>query len=243
MILKLKLWINFILALVISWFPSTKKEEKRLSLDLQFFGDDDSEKGDDQDDDDSDDNQEDEDQEQTLEQILKDNPSLKKQFNALFKDKFSKRLKGLDLDKARKALEAAEKQENDDTDKDEKGPSAKEMKLERKTKRLAVKEYAVDNGYNPKLVARLIDLDAIELDEDGEVDPDDLEEVIEDLTSEFPELFSSKGDEDEDEDEDEKKDKKKSYQPGSKQTGNKKKQKDRRAAGAERAKQRHKKEE
>ncbi|MDF2909506.1 MAG: hypothetical protein K0Q56_386 [Sporolactobacillus laevolacticus] len=252
MFTKLKLWISLIVALLFQKRVHTDQTVEKLphSLNLQYFAsedEDDDDKGDDEDDDQEDqDGDDDQDEEQTLEQMIKDDPKLKKQFNQLFKSKFDKRLKGVDLKKAKELL-AKEQQEQDDKkgedkDEDDAKTAKLQLKLDRKAKRLSVKEYAADNGQNPKLVARLIDLDKLELNEDGEVDPDDLEEAFDALEDEFPDLFA----EDEDDDEDEKSKRKKkssSYKPGSHQRGNKKPKHDPYESGKARALARHKKEE
>ncbi|WP_028976445.1 hypothetical protein [Sporolactobacillus terrae] len=258
MFTRLKLWISLIVALLLQKrVPASHKAEKLPhKLNLQFFasedGDDD-EGGDDDDQDDQDgDNEDDEDEEQTLEQMIKDDPKLKKQFNQLFKNKFDKRLKGVDLKKAKELL--AKEQQKQDVNKDEgsdedDAKTAKlQLKLDRKAKRLSVKEYAADHGQNPKLVARLVDLDKLELNEGGEVDPDDLEEAFDALEDEFPDLFAADdGGDDEDEDEDEertsKKKRRSAYRPGSRQRGNKKPKHDPYESGKARALARHKKEE
>ncbi|WP_028983326.1 hypothetical protein [Sporolactobacillus terrae] len=251
MIALLKTWIRMIVA--IFRVPASHKADKLPhKLNLQFFasedGDDD-EGGDDDDQDDQDgddEDDEDQDEEQTLEQMIKDDPKLKKQFNQLFKNKFDKRLKGVDLKKAKELL-AKEQEKQDDkkgegNDEDDAKTAKLQLKLDRKAKRLSVKEYAADNGQNPKLVARLIDLDKLELNEDGEIDPDDLEDAFDALEDEFPDLFAN---DNEDEDEEQRKSKKKrsSYKPGSRQKGNKKMKHDPYESGKARALARHKKEE
>lgn len=237
-------------------FLEAKKELQKfkpfLPLDLQFFakdGDDDSDDDDQEDEDDTEDEDDNDGSEPSLEQMLKDNPKLKKEFNALFKDRFNKRLKGVDLKKAKELLKA-EQDKADDEEQEDKANSKKAdeidkkaQKLENKTKRLAVKEYAVDNDLNPKLVARLIDLDQIELDDEGEVDPDELEEIIEELADEFPELFRKSKDEDQEDDEDEDQTdtrKNRSHKVGSKKKTNKPKKGDLREAGKNKALERAK---
>lgn len=259
MIGMLKSWIEKIVALF-NRVPAAQTVENELphKLNLQFFasedGDDDEGGDDDQDDDpedqdgDDDKDDDDEDDKPDLSQMLKDNPPLKKQFNELFKNRFDKRLKGVDLKKAKELLAKEQQNQDDDKqddqvqDKDAEKTAKLQLKLDRKAKRLSVKEYAADHGQNPKLVARLVDLDNLELNEEGEVDPDDLEEAFESLEDEFPDLFTSQDDDDE---EDESKSKKRhsSYRPGSRQRGNKQPKKDRYEAGKQRALARHKKEE
>lgn len=245
-------------------FLEAKKQEEEQKagyhrLDLQFFAGGKEDDGDDpEDDDDPEDGEDpendDDDPEDgstpSLEQLLKENPDLKKQFDEMFKERFKKRLKGVDLKLAKKLIkEHSQKQQGKKADNDDGRDNLgdeiaeKARKIELKAKRLAVKEYAVDHNLNPKLLARLVDFDRIELNEDGEVDPDDLEEVIEELTEEFPELFRSSKDEDSGEDEgddQETKTKTRSHKVVSRKKTNKPKEKDLRELGKNKALERAK---
>jgi len=239
-------------------FIEAKKELKntqsfKYPFDLQFFA-----KGgedDDLEDEDLDDEEEDQEEDEeessdpSLEQMLKDNPALRKQFNSLFKDRFNKRLKGIDLKQAKKALKMMqEKEESEEEDQEDNKTKADEIakkaqKLDTRIKRTAVKEYAVDNDLNPKLLSRLIDLNQLDLDDEGEVDPDDLEELVDELTEEFPELFRTSRDEDQDQDEDEDQEdtrKARSHKVGSRKKTNNPKAKDLREAGRQKALERAK---
>lgn len=234
------------------WFPSAEREEKNtnwLRLNLQFFSeeDDPEDELEDHDDDLEDDGPD-------LDELMKD-PKFKKQYQAKLKEQLGKRMKKFkDVDpeeyrllKQQADKKKQQKEDDDDLESFKSENKEKEQKLlraERREKRAAVKEFAIDNGYNQKLLARLIDIDAVELDEDGE--PENLEELFEEIQEEFPEYFKFQDDDEEEDDEKEdtriKKKKASRYAPGSKQKGNKKREKDRRAAGAERARLRHKKE-
>ena len=197
-----------------------------------------------------------EDDELNLDELLKD-PKFKAQYQAKFKEQLAKRMKkykDIDPEEYRRLKEQADKakgrqreEDDDETESLKKDLADKEKKIqqaERREKRVAVKEYAVDNGYNPKLVARLIDIDKLELDEDGEIV--DIDEIMDELIEEFPDLFKQ-GEDQDDGDEEEELDKKRkksgSYRPGSSQKGNGGRKEDKRAKGAQRALQRHKKEE
>jgi hypothetical protein len=218
-----------------------------LPLDLQLFADDDPEDDpeDDPDDDPDDDTPD-------LDELLKD-PKFKKKYQAKMKEQLGKRLKkykDVDPEEYRRLKEQADKgkKKDDNPDDDTKKKDVEKLlRAERREKRAAIKEFAVDNGYNQKLLARLIDTDAVELDEDGE--PVNLDDLFEEIQEEFPEYFSEEEEDDEDEDDEDKKKKSKSkaksktFKPGTKQKGNKQKKVDVRARGAERAKARHKKEE
>jgi hypothetical protein len=235
---------------------STPKYKHRLKMNLQHFAEGDDEGDDSDDDNDGDDSTDDED-ELSLDELLKD-PKFKKQYQKKMKEQLGKRLKkyeGIDPEEVRRLKEQAEKKKKKDQDDEEdevenlKGElSEKDKKLqraERKEKKLAVKEFAIDNGYDHKLLSRLVDLDEVEMDEDG--NPENLDELFEDIQSEFSQYFPDGTEDDEEDEEDEytqrRKKLKSTYQAGSKQKGNKKKKVDPRLRGAERAKARHKKEE
>lgn len=236
---------------------STKeKEVEPLKLNLQFFADEgDSSDDDDADDDEgSDDDTDDDDGVPDLDELLKDK-DFKKQYQKKMKEQLSKRMKkyqDVDPDEYRRLKEQADKKKDkqDQDDEDELETlknqlSEKEKRIERaerKEKRAMVKEYAVDNQVNPKLLARLINVDDIELDEDGE--PENLDELFEELEEEFPEYLGAPNDDDEEEDDEPTKKKRKStFVPGSRQKGNRKKKVDPREAGRQRALERHKREE
>ncbi|MEK5139072.1 hypothetical protein MKZ18_06595 [Priestia sp. FSL W8-0001] len=199
--------------------------EPLVRLDIQYFAG----EGDEGDDQDSDDDQDDT---PNLAEMLKD-PALKKQYQELLKTQLGKRMKkfeNVDVEEYRRLKEMAEKgkdkgkgsdkEDHDDADELKSELKAKEEKLlraERREKRATVKEFAIDNGVDPKLLARLINVDDIELDEDGE--PENLDELFEELQEEFPQYL--KAQEESDEEEDQRTAKKKGfYSAGSTQKGN-----------------------
>lgn len=209
---------------------------KPLKLNLQFFSEDpdDKDKGDSDPDKtkdpdgktDPDGTQEDE---VTLNELFKAHPNLKTEYTSKFTKDFNKRLKGLDLEEARKAVALMEKlgldsdgnkkEEGKDKDKQPAAPdNSKLNKFEKKAKDLSLKLFASDEGYNAKLIAALASsrLDDLDLNEDGELDKEDLEEIVEDLKADFPDAFLVKG-----EDAEDKKDgKKKSPGPSGRQKMN-----------------------
>ncbi len=190
--------------------PLFEKKAPRLDMNLQMFAEDNN-------DDDSDDDQGDDTPD--LVELLK-NPEFKKQYEADMKGKLGKRLKkykDVDLEEyERLKQEAAGKKSTDDEEDDNKSDSKLDeygkrlARAERKEKRAAVKEYAMENKFNAKLAAKLISIDEIELDDDGE--PTNLEELFEDLAEEFPEYFTEKEEEEESS--------KSGYGPGVKQKNN-----------------------
>lgn len=220
-----------------------RKEEAKeldglLKFDLQFFaaGENDDDSEDDSDDDSGDD---DSDDSPSLDELLKDK-KFKKQYQAKLKEQLNKRLKkfeGVDADEYRRLKEQADNKDDKDKDNEEKNSDVgneKVLRAERREKRAIVKEFAVDNGHSPKLLARLIDLDAIELDEDG--NPENLEDLFDEIEEEFPEYFTVK-DDSEDQDEQVSKRRKSTYIPGAKQKGNKEKKADEYKAARERARE------
>lgn len=202
-----------------------------LRLPIQFFSDSSS---------DPDDGDTDPDDEPSLAELIKNDPKLKQQYQELLKTQLGKRMKkfeGVDVEEYRQLKEKAEKNKNtsegsegdnqDDLKSELKAKEEKLLRAELREKRAVVKEFAVDQGVNPKLLTRLIDLDAIELDENGEAD--NLDELFEELQEEFPEYFKAI----DEEEEEEKVNHSNYYSPGSYQKVNKKPQgKDKRNIGS-----------
>lgn len=244
---------------LITWFISLferdlstiTKEVKPLKLDLQFFADegDGSDDEDDTDDGDDGDDEGDEDDFPDLDELLKD-PVFKKQYNKKMKDQLGKRMKkykDVDPDEYRRLKEKAGKKKDDQDDEEDDELeslrtqlSEKEKRIERaerKEKRAMVKEYAVDNQVNPRLLSRLINVDEIELDDDGEAE--NLDDLFEELEEEFPEYFGVTDEGDDEDDEPVRRKKKSSFVPGSRQKSNKKKKVDPFEAGRLKAMERH----
>lgn len=224
--------------------PAETEEKKPVEWlrlnDLQFFAaDPEDDPEEDPEDDPEDDPEEDpeEDDVPDLDELLKD-PAFKKQYNAKLKEQLSKRMKRHNKELERLKGKGKDKDKEEDPD-EERTDDKRLLRAERREKRALVKEFAVDNGHNPRLLARLIDLDEIELDEDGE--PENLDELFEELEEEFPEYFGP-GEDDED-DEEEERPRKKKFTPGARQKMNKKKKVDPKEAGRQKALERHKKKE
>lgn len=64
--------------------------------------------------------------------------------------------------------------------------------LEERAKENALAAAASSEGYNPKLVKALAakELKKLQLDDDGELDPDDLADVLDTLRTEYPDVFT-----------------------------------------------------
>lgn len=226
-------WLIAVFSRKTGGLPAEKEETSDLlTLDLQFFAaeDDDPEDNpendveEDPEDDPEDDEEDDEaDDVPDLDELLKDK-TFKKQYNARLKEQLGKRMKKHERELERlksksggKDAKKTDGAEDDDPD-DRQEAHSRLARAERREKRALVKEYAADNGHSPKLLTRLINIDDIELDEDGE--PENLDDLIEELEEEFPELF---GADDEDDDD---RPRKKKFTPGTRQKMNKKKKAD-----------------
>lgn len=249
----MKVLYNWLVAIIQKLFtkgglPAETEERKQFepyfrSFDLQFFAKDpEDDPEEDPEDDPEDDPEEDEEEGDVpdLDELLKD-PAFKKQYNKKLRDQLSKRMKRHNKELER--LKGKDKDDDKGTDGEEEYSKEDEKRLlraERREKRAIVKEFAVDNGHNPRLLARLIDLDEIELDEDGE--PENLDELFEDLEDEFPEYFGPDKDDEED-DEEEEQPRKKRFTPGARQKMNKKKKVDPKEVGRQKALERHRKKE
>ena len=205
-----------------------EKQHAPLKLDLQFFADDnDDDDSDDGADDDSGEGDDADDEGPSLDELLKDK-AFKKQYNDRLKEQLGKRMKkfeGVDPEEYKRLKASTDKskgKDQDDDKQDDPNPEQQKrlLRAERREKKAVVKEFAVDNGHNPKLLARLLDVDAIELDEDGE--PENLDELFEELEADFPEYFGASDDDDEENEPV----KKKKFVPGSKQKSNKAKDPD-----------------
>lgn len=251
-VLILKLFA-YIKSLFNGGLPTEMEEGKQgLKLNLQFFADEDDDNSDNEESGDDSDEDDEDGEELDLDELLKD-PKFKKQYNKKMKDQLGKRMKkydGVDPEEYRRLKEQAGKKKDkgdggEDEPEDLKSQlSAKEKEIqryERMGKRAMVKEFAVDNQVNPKLLARLINVNDIELDEDGE--PENLDDLFEELEEELPEYFGAADDNDGDDEEDDKKLSKQRFTPGRKQKTNKKKKVDPYDAGRQKALERHKKEE
>ncbi|OAK70089.1 hypothetical protein [Lederbergia galactosidilytica] len=218
-----------------------QKEMEFLPFDLQYFAEDPEDPEDPDDSDDPEDPEDPEDDIPDIDELLKD-PVFKKQYNKKLKDQLSKRMKRHNKELERLKGKGKDKDDEKGTDDEEERSQEDEKRLlraEHREKRALVKEFAVDNGHNPRLLARLIDLNEIELDEDGE--PENLDELFEELEEEFPEYFGAV--EDDEDEEEEERPRKKKFTPGARQKMNKEKKVNPKEAGRQKALERHKKKE
>ena len=137
------------------------------------------------------------DEELTLADLYKSNPNIKAEVKDKIEKAVLKRFKDIDPEEARAAI--AEKREREQK-KGEEGKVDEEAlriekeksgKFESKAKDLAIREYAVSNGLDAKLISRLAanEIKSLQLDDNLEADPDDLGEIVDKLKDEFPNLF------------------------------------------------------
>lgn len=162
--------------------------------------------GDDDDPDDEDDDEEDDEEEDDLADLSEDElrAELKKTRESLSKASGSSKAKRDKIKRLNRELEEAKKPKpaKKKSDDDEDGPDLDTIRHEAKTegekaglaraKKAEAKSSLLSAGVNPERVARavgLLDLDELDLDDDG---LDGIDDAIEDLRKEWPELFAKK---------------------------------------------------
>lgn len=138
-----------------------------------------------------------------LQELLKDE-TFKKQYEDALKVQLAQRFKkfeGIDVEEYKRLKEEETKKkesEMSEVEKLQKQIADKEVELEKfkksseiMTKKEIVLDYAVKNGYDPKLATRLVDLNSMKLVE-GNVE--DIEGIFSSLAEEFPQVVVEKGD-------------------------------------------------
>lgn len=183
-------------------------------------------------------------------QLLKDNPGLKKQYQARFNKNMSKRMDkyaDVDVEEYRDLKQRAEegKLEGDAQVWKDKYEEAQEQ-LTQTSQRTAIQDYALGENMDQEQIAFLttmIKTNKLEKDDEGEwmgID-DEVERIVE----KFPRMFDSKDqqsdDDDDDDDQSDSSKKKQKYNAGTKKHNNNKKEVDRKERGRLRALERHKK--
>lgn len=132
----------------------------------------------------------------SLEELFKKNPALKTEYEATLQTHLGKRLKkyeNVDPEeyKRLKAEEERKKQEElTDTQKLElklQAMEAERTTLAEKERDISIKEYAIDNGLDPKLISRLVDKSSIKPNDSGQFEG--IAEAVEQIKTEFPQLF------------------------------------------------------
>lgn len=174
--------------------PSLKKMKYPLKLDIQFFADP-PEGGDGKKPDEDDFG----DALPSLKDIFKKYPHLRGEHKTRIDEAVSKRFPDYDFDpvEAKKALqEKKDREANGDTTEIVKQQleatfQNKETKYLERIKGLAVEAYAAKDGLDPKLISRLAaeQVGTLKLDESLRLSADDLDEIIEELRTEFPSAF------------------------------------------------------
>lgn len=138
----------------------------------------------------------------SLDELMKD-PAFKAQYEAKLQEQLGKRLKkydGVDPDEYKRLKDLEDKKKQDEMTEAQKlqakidAMEAEKLTFAEREKDIAVKEFAISNGLDPKLIARLIDKSGIK--KSGE-DFEGIKEAVEAVQSEFPQLFQSEEGDDE----------------------------------------------
>lgn len=221
---------------------------EKFKFDLQLFAEND-------DDNDDEGGENNEGNKVDINELMKD-PEFKKQYENKMKEQLGKRLKkyeDVDVEEYKRLKEKEEKNEEEkmgeveklqkEVDKYKDKANTLETKLEEREKIMAIKEQAIEKGYTPKLAVKLVDMEDVSKDDEGNWLMDT---AFEKMVSDFPEVFSSQqegeGEGEQVEGEGEK-NKGVRYQAGSKQKTNEQTPESDYDAGKQRALARHGKQE
>lgn len=199
--------------------PTEEKRTNPLRLDLQFFADNPEDKSKEKDPEPGDDDI------LTLKDMFKKYPHLRAEHKERVTEAVTNRFKEytFDPEEAKQAL-AEKKQRDESGDNLEtlktqltKDYQSKEEKLLGRIKQLAIASHAGKDGLDPKLISKLAadKVSTLKLDDDLNVDTEALDDIIEDLRTEFPTVFPAPSTEDNAEIPPVKK---KGYNPGKDQT-------------------------
>lgn len=138
----------------------------------------------------------------SLDEMMKD-PEFKKAYEAKLQEQLGKRLKkfeGVDPEEFKRLKDLEDKKKEAEMTEAQKlqakidAMEAEKLTFAEREKDIAVKEFAISNGLDPKLIARLIDKSGIK--KSGE-DFEGIKEAVEAVQSEFPQLFQSEEGDDE----------------------------------------------
>lgn len=136
-------------------------------------------------------------QSNSLEELMKD-PTFKAQYEAKMKEQLGNRLKkfeGVDVDEYKRLKEEEDKKKQDEMTEAEKLQAKIDKmnddlaKAEISMRDVAIKEYAIAQGMDSKLVSRLIDASVVKRGESGNFEG--IEEAVKTVTEEFPQLFQT----------------------------------------------------
>lgn len=139
----------------------------------------------------------------SFEELLK-NPDFKTSYEAQLQKNLNQRMKKFaDVDVDEYKILKGKQKEIDDSNLTEVEKLKAEIALkdatiqsvEQREKQIAVKEFAIEKGYNPKLLARLVNLDKVKKGDDGW---EGIEENVTSIIEEFPESFQKSQEDDAD---------------------------------------------
>lgn len=178
-------------------------------------------------------------------QLLKDNPGLKKAYTARFNASMSKRLKnyeGIDIEEYKDLKARADKGNLEGDAKTWKDKhDALMVKIEETSQQTAIQQVAIESGLDAEqiaLVTSMIKTKNLEKDDEGEWMG--IEDEIDRIKEKFPRMFDAKDDQQDDDPSDKKK-KGGKYNPGKKKHNQDQKITDAKERGRQRALERHNK--
>ena len=134
----------------------------------------------------------------SLDELMKD-PEFKKAYEAKLQEQLGKRLKkydGLDPEEYKRLKEADDKKKQEEMTEAQKlqakidAMEAERKGFEAREIDIAVKEFAIAENLDPKLIARLIDKSGIKK---AGLEFEGIKEAVEAVQSEFPQLFQTEG--------------------------------------------------
>lgn len=137
----------------------------------------------------------------TLAELLKTNPKINAEYKTKVEAAINKRFKSYDFDPEEAKVAIQEKKDRDANKGAEDaivqakidGLEGKLAKLQDKAKQLAVETFAAANGLDAKLFTRLAgqEIAALKLDDNFDLDKEELDDVVNTLRADFPQIFTT----------------------------------------------------
>ncbi len=131
----------------------------------------------------------------SLDELLKD-PIFKAQYEAKFQSQLNARFKkyeNVDPEEYKRLKAEEERKKQDELTETQKlelklqAMEAERTTLVEKERDVTIKEFAIENGLDPKLISRLVDKSSIKQNESGQFEG--IAEAVEQIKTEFPQLF------------------------------------------------------
>lgn len=140
----------------------------------------------------------------TLKDMFKKYPHLRAEHKTKLTDAVTERFKNYDFDPEEAKVALAEKKQRDESGDNletlkanlAKDYSDKEAKLLKQIKKFALSAHVAKDGLDPKLIATLAadKVESLNLKDDYTLDSDALDEILDDLRTEFPTVFPAESD-------------------------------------------------